>query len=355
MRILLIGGTFDRKGGKTSHYIEKVIDSISLKFNWFDYFNGGFFFNLESIINSNNFVLYDVILWFPNVPNEEEKIVNKIKEKNPTCILVTSKNNRDNKYNCMDIISRALQTKSNLIIEFWQSTTNMINVTILDPLGNCFIINEVNIEKVVYSLFNRIVELLSFHRIPSIKVGDSFKIPSPENAKFIEIINEYANEFHELIHGLNTSRFLGNASYRCERGFPSMKVKDKVFVSKRNIDKRDLSTKGFIACNLNSAIVEYYGEHKPSVDSPIQLSLYNFYKNINYMIHSHVYIKNAPFTHSKIPCGALEEATEIINMFPYENIYGFHINLKGHGSLIASSDLSQFNDIKFFSRPIPEI
>jgi hypothetical protein len=231
----------------------------------------------------------------------------------------------------------------------------MINVTILDPLGNCFIINEVNIEKVVYSLFNRIVELLSFHRIPSIKVGDSFKIPSPENAKFIEIINEYANEFHELIHGLNTSRFLGNASYRCERGFPSMKVKDKVFVSKRNIDKRDLSTKGFIACNLNSAIVEYYGEHKPSVDSPIQLSLYNFYKNINYMIHSHVYIKNAPFTHSKIPCGALEEATEIINMFPYENIYGFHINLKGHGSLIASSDLSQFNDIKFFSRPIPEI
>jgi hypothetical protein len=254
----------------------------------------------------------------------------------------------------MDLIGRALQSKSNLLVEFWKSMNDKVCATILDPLGNCFNTGEIDIKKLVNCLFDRIIKLLSFHRVPSRKIGYSIEIPQPD-IEFLYIINNYADQFHNLIHGLQTSRFLGNASYRCENGFPSMRVDDKVYVSKRNIDKRDLTTNGFVACDLHSPIVEYYGNYKPSVDTPIQLALYRYYKNIKYMIHSHVYIQPAPFTPTKIPCGALEEATEIINMFPYENMFNFQINLKGHGSIIAGNDLSKFNSVKFFGRPIPEI
>ena len=49
----------------------------------------------------------------------------------------------------------------------------------------------------------------------------------------------------------------------------------------------------------------YYGE-KPSVDTPIQIKLFNYYHNVNYMVHGHVYVDNAKMTEHKIPlwlCG----------------------------------------------------
>ena len=362
MKILLIGGDFDDKGGRSSNYISKlgleIVRQIQSYPSQFYRINGGNFTHLNDIINSkdiNNYIKnYDVILWFANVPNDKEKIIRQIKEIHPKCILVSSKNNIDKKYSYMDLVARTLQTKSNLLVSFGKHN-GTIHATILDPLCNCFMTQETDIDSVVAGLFKRITELRSFTRVESKQVGEAIVAPDPEGGQFFEIIIRCASDFHELIHGTNTSRFLGNASFRCESGFPSMRVDDKVFVSKRNIDKRDLGSNGFIACNLNSDTVEYYGENKPSVDSPIQLSLYRYYKHIKYMIHSHVYVKNAPFTSHKIPCGAIEEAKEIINVWPQRDLYKFCINLKGHGSLIAGMDLSPHFDAQFVARPVPEL
>lgn len=57
--------------------------------------------------------------------------------------------------------------------------------------------------------------------------------------------------------------------------------------------------------------IEYYGDYKPSVDTPSQIMLYQAYPKVNYMLHGHVYIDGFPFTNRCIPCGAIEEAHEI--------------------------------------------
>jgi hypothetical protein len=48
-------------------------------------------------------------------------------------------------------------------------------------------------------------------------------------------------------------------------------------------------------------IGKYYGNKKPSVDTPVQLMIYQNAPAINYMIHGHYYVYGAPFTKSFYP------------------------------------------------------
>jgi hypothetical protein len=73
------------------------------------------------------------------------------------------------------------------------------------------------------------------------------------------------------------------------------------------------------------------------------------------MLHSHAYIENAPFTGKIVPCGAVEEAEEIINLFPDGESVNFSVNLKGHGSLILASDVKYLKNISYIPRDMPEI
>lgn len=42
------------------------------------------------------------------------------------------------------------------------------------------------------------------------------------------------------------------------------------------------------------------------------------------MIHSHCYIENAPYTEMSVPCGAIEEVDEILNVI--RNYYDNNFN-----------------------------
>ncbi len=168
------------------------------------------------------------------------------------------------------------------------------------------------------------------------------------------MIKSYAEIFHELIHPENAERFMGNASFRCMRGFPSYRKDGVIFVSRRNIDKRYIGRENFVAVKEKLPI-EYFGENKPSVDTPIQVRLYEQYQNIRYMLHSHTYIMDAPFTKSIIPCGALEEADEIIHLFPDKNMKSFAVNLKGHGSIMLGDTTKKLLNTQYYARPVPEI
>ena len=133
------------------------------------------------------------------------------------------------------------------------------------------------------------------------------------------------------------TRFLGNSSFRCQRGFPSFRGnKDIIFVSRRNVDKRFIDKDHFVgSVLLEDGSVGYYGEYKPSVDTPIQLRLYNLLPKINFMIHSHCYINAAPFTKTPVPCGAVEEVDEIMEIIGQGRSQPFYaINLIGHGLLL---------------------
>jgi len=361
--VLFVGGHFDDEGGRPSGYVRTLFSSLmshlySYSYGWDEVrMNGGSWDELVAI--SKRFKQFDVIIWMPSVPNDKEKLVEKIKVENPKCLLVTSKNNESGKYSTMHLLARALKTKSNLLLEFTKAADGKWQVTVLDPLGNSFAEKESCMGMVEYFLGSRIVQLYQYTRVQSKTIGEA--LPVPDEKEFFDVAKNYAEVFHKLIHA-NNDRFMGNLSFRCEKGFPSVKKEGIIYVSERNVDKRSIGKESFVAMNLKNEeeldgeeSVEFYGDKKPSVDSPIQVMLYNFYKNVQYMLHSHTYVAGAPCTDEVIPCGAIEEAEAIMALYPYPDKVNFAVNLKGHGSIVFANSVDFLKDIQYVARKIPEL
>ncbi len=344
--ILLCGGTFDDKGGKESYIVNEMYKQIREKGLICHLENGGNVSDIKRILL--NTVGYEIVIWMPNVLGDVEKLRN-IKEYNPRCMLIGSKRN-NNEYDFGEVVKRALEQKLNLCIQFTKTEEKGRLMTILDPLGNLFY-EGYDIKEMLDVLLNRIFFLKKIHRMGSYPGGD---VIVPEiNPHFLELIKGYAETFHELIQA-QTSRFLGNCSTRCMRGFPSQRHGDIIYVSRRNVDKRYIDNNAFVACTLTDKGVKYFSENKPSVDTPIQLNLYKFLPKINYMIHSHCYIKDAMFTDKIIPCGGLEEIEEMLSLIPNKNSDYIAINLKGHGSTIMVSNVNDLENISYIPRILPE-
>ena len=104
--------------------------------------------------------------------------------------------------------------------------------------------------------------------------------------------------------------------------------------------------------------VYYLGDAKPSKDAVVQIRLYKSLKNIKYIIHSHCYVKEAPFTNIPVPCGALDEIDEVMDVVNkhYNNLEldYYAVNLNGHGCLIMSGSIDKLFDTKFVTRALPE-
>lgn len=344
--ILLVGGTFDENGGKQSYIVNQMYNCIRNKNLICHLENGGTHKDIGRILL--NTLGYEIVIWMPNVLGNVEKQRN-VKNINPRCMLVGSKRN-NNEYDFGEVVKRALEQKLNLCIQFTKTEQSGRLMTILDPLGNIFY-EGYNIQEMVDVLIDRVLFLKKITRIGSYRGGRI--IEAHIDPHFLELVKGYAETFHELIKA-QTSRFLGNCSTRCMRGFPSMRDGDFICVSQRNVDKRYIDNNAFVPCTLTEKGVEYYSENKPSVDTPIQLSLYNELPNINYMIHSHCYIKDALFTNKIIPCGGLEEVEEILKLIPNKDIEYAAINLKGHGSTIMCKNVRNLENIPYIPRILPE-
>jgi hypothetical protein len=296
---------------------------------------------------------YRLVFWFADVPNDKPKLIGEVKQRNNACVLITSKRNVEGKYNFQDLLYHALGIKSNLLVEI-AGERDMYKGRVIDPLGNVFLDSTEDFGLVGRVVGKRSAELMDYTRIPSKRVGDRIEIP--DEREFFELVAKYADMFHEHIHARPeaANRFFGNASFRCERGFPSVRSGEKIFVSRRNIDKRHIDREGFVAVE-GTLPVSFFGDSKPSVDTPIQIRLYNMYPRVRYMLHSHSYIEGAPRTDRIVPCGAVEEAEEIVKLFPEWGESGFSVNLKGHGSLVVVDRMEGLMDIPFIPRDIPEL
>ena len=350
-KILLIAGSFNDEGGKPSGYIKKLAESLKplIPGEW-EILNGGQWGELESVVH-NQVPQTHVVLWFPDVPNDKKKLIEGLKELNPKMMLVTSKNNREGKYERLHLISRALKAKANLLVEFTNSF-GKVAATIHDPLANMFCRNQTDVTIVATALAKRLTELAKFTRVKSIQVGEQVVCPdTPELTEFFDVVKGYSAQFHTLVHAINQERMLGNVSFRCESGFPSFRHDNGVFVSRRNLDKRLIGPEGFVAVDISEGdVVQYFGEHKPSVDTPIQVKLYRHFEKANFMLHGHVYIEGAPFTNSIVPCGAIEEFDEIAHLFPDRNAAEIIVNLKGHGSIAIVDDWRKLKTLPYVSR-----
>jgi ribulose-5-phosphate 4-epimerase/fuculose-1-phosphate aldolase len=225
---------------------------------------------------------------------------------------------------------------------------------LFDPLGNSWYCGD-SITKLCHAMAVKLRYLRSITRQGCVHAEG--KVEVPDEPEFFDLVRSYADTFHELIKPDSTvTRFLGNSSFRCQRGFPSFRKDDFIYVSRRNVDKRFIDREAFVPVKLEEdTTLYYYGDSKPSVDTPIQVRLYKLLPNINYMIHAHVYISGAPFTKSMVPCGGLEEIEEVMNAigeYTEEDFYA--INLIGHGCIVMAKNVEQLKYLHYISRQMPE-
>lgn len=376
-RGLIVGGTFDRENGKSSGLIDKLGRAIAVAAMAANDFtvevqNGGNIDRLKELLDStpDN----DFVFWFANVSNDEEKI-RDVKSVAPHTMLITSKRNdfiddtcTKQKYDFEELLQRALAIKANLCFEFCRLPDGMFKMKVFDPLG-CVWYEGTDIEDAAKAAIDRLMYLMSVTRKPSISTDDIPELAFNENdKKFLEFVRASADTFHKLMClPPDVKRFVGNASLRfkqptrCMNGFPAIRKNEYILISKRNVDKTGISEKDFVPCFLgDDGSVMFGGENKPSVDSPVQLRLFGKLKNIDYILHGHCYVENAPMTSLAIPCGAIEEVDEALrciesNFGTFEGSF-YAINLKGHGCLIMAnaSELDRMKSVKFCVRKLPE-
>lgn len=365
--ISIIGGTWDARGGKPSKIVEDLARGVSLsnKFSRIVVSNGGNYYSLARGFELPPNDATDVTLWMPNIPNSLPKL-ESIKSMFPKTILVSSKNNVPVEYSFQDIMAHGLALKSNLVLEI-RKLNNLFTGRLFDTLGNIWRGTTIYFTELGLVIANRSKDLMDIKRQGTVRspeeTDEIIKSCMAEGTlEFLEIVKKTADTFHKLIHpAKGITRFLGNASFRCERGFPSMRLTGgRIYMSRRNVDKRSIGLDTFVQVGFNAKTntVWYRGDHKPSVDTVVQVRLYREFSNINYMIHSHVYEKSAPFTSKMIPCGGLEEVDEVLRVVSENNFRGrshFAINLKGHGSIVFMSGPREFDQFEFKARPTPEI
>lgn len=369
-KILFVGGNWDLFGGKES----KIVNEFAKYFPNVTVYNGGNYSDLNKILELS--INYDTVIWWANVSNELPKIRN-VKDINYKTMLVSSKRNIDNKYSFQDLLQRSFALKSNLTIEF-SKKNDLYSMKLFDPLGNVWY-EGTNIKECAKELIDRLNFIKSITRESTISKEENngalawffnmfkeeiYKSDSnpiiPVKEVFLNLVKEYASKFTEAtFETKDVKRFLGNASFRCPKGFPSFRDGKYIFVSKRNVNKEFIGIDEFIPVFLENGKIYYCGDSKPSVDIPIQVRLYELLPNINYMIHSHCYVDGAPFTQKSLPCGAIEEVKEILKLLEkkYNNDLNkdfYLINLIGHGSIMMSKNPEQLMNINMIGRKLPE-
>ena len=351
MSELAIVGEFNTTGGRPSKIGHTLVEALG----W-NSMNGGQVQGLNALVKSMHAEDWHptAVLWMPDIPNYHDKILPYLKAKHPQLILISSKRCRY-KYTDSDVVGRLLKSHSNLGIAIHErphcscdQRRHHYSFKLLDPLGNLFVDTD-DIATLAEAIKARVGELNQITRLPTVSLGLGH--PIHIHPEFLKIVARFGKEFANYVNAINPNRYLGNASTRCASGFPAEKQGDAIYVSRRNVPKDGIDSTGFVQVNGRG---EYYGKQKPSVDTPIQTRLFQYYPAIRFMIHGHTYIKGAPMTESKLPCGAIEEYYEILKVVPDEMAPAFIVNLKGHGCIMACQDLNFFDTVELEARPFPE-
>jgi hypothetical protein len=372
MKLLIVGGTFDHAGGRPSNIVYQIHVRAKLwvgdrlrqfrrnyeydELDGVECINGGHLFWLLEEFKANKGLRYQdcqAILWMPNIDNSHEKILPELKKARPDLLLIQSKRIIEREYTDFEIIKRMLASHSALGFIITKPDDEY-KFSVVDPLGNSWADKTV-LADAVDVLVERVVSIGLMSRMRTTSIGP--RVDFELRQDFLDVVRDLGEEFTKHVEAINPDRFLGNASTRCCHGFPSMRSDvNTVYMSKRNVDKTIISNEQFVEVTFDKdkTGVVYLGDQKPSVDTPIQLQLYNYYPNVNYIVHGHVYIPYAPYTDENIPCGFIEEFDEIVKLFPDSSQSNMVVNLKGHGCLIMANDVEFLQQHHFLSRPIME-
>jgi len=324
MNMVIVGG--DPLTNKKSKIIDMIYDNFKDNFNT-KLYNG---------IPCDNISESDITLWMPDIDNKEEKVYPK---KKTGSVLICSKVLRDGRTK-FDAVSRIFNMNGNAVICITKDI-DTYSFELIDALGNTWGDKSSSVETLC-------ANIKAFNLWSSSQQRISLMQRFVPEKEFIEINKQLAQKVQNSIG----SRYFGNVSTRCMKLFPSNRDNkdENVFLfSSRNSNKEFLTEDDFVIVKTNTVtnIVtntvfgEFYGNKKPSVDTPIQLELYKYFKNINYMIHGHAFIKDAIYTDDYFPCGDMREVQSVKDCLKGEFDTGVIIlNLKNHGFLIGAENLT---------------
>lgn len=333
MNINIVGGV---PNGKPSKIIRKM--SFFIKYLLTDENNGNYNFKNLKINNGalpKDIKDNDLVLWMPDIDNEESKNY-PVKDKG--AVLVCSKVMREG-YTLIDAVSRIFKMHGNAVIAIYKNEDRKFRFQLVDALGNIWVDTQ-DIKELCYSILDLYSWTKGSIRVSLKKAEDSVisDISSSDKEKlqiFIDINKKLAYSVAEQCG----NRYFGNYSTRCTKLFPSLRVDSDILVSPRNINKKTIEVNDMVPIYKGM----YIGDRKPSVDTPVQLKIYNEVPWAHCMIHGHAYIEgDTPITKHYYPCGDMREAPEVISAI---GMGKKTINLKNHGFLVVAESIEEMDKI----------
>lgn len=320
MKMMIVGG-FWGDTPKESGVINKISEHFD---DWgVSTYNGGTFETLKLV--AEMVPQADVVLWMPDIDNSEEDI--KVHKK-IGAVMIVSKVLRENRTR-IDAVTRIFKFGANAVVAITKNE-GKFGFELIDALDNTWS-NSDNIEDLVKG----ITEVTEWTK--GAKREGTLKIANPLE-RLIEI-----NKKVQVESAKQNIRYFGNLSTRCTKMYPSFRTTgESCYVSARNTDKTSLSSDDMVQVTTIDGKLRYFGDRKPSVDTPVQMALYNELPGINYFIHGHAFIKGVPTTEHYYPCGDMREVPEILKVIKGE---AGVINLKNHGFLIYSDTIERLENI----------
>lgn len=323
MNRIVVGGDFgDQKSSS-------VIAKLGLYLNA-NIVNGG---GIETICNLvDSLKGYDLVVWAPNINNEVDKNYPK---KDSGAVLICSKVLRENR-DFGDAIARIFKMNGNAVITI-ESQEKPFKFSLIDALGNVWC-KTTDIGELSFKIEELYKWTKASTRTRSKNIEFTIEeLPKTDLTALCGIVKRVADNVENERGG----RYFGNVSTRCGKMFPSQRLEnDIVLMSGRNVGKSRISEEDFVYTKLVDGCVMCHGEKKPSVDTPIQLNMYEYFKNINYFIHGHAYIDGAAFTQHYYPCGDLRELSAVKEII-HQDSDQIVLNLKNHGFLLGTNNIDQ--------------
>jgi len=333
MKTMIIGGNCG-----TGKRPSSIINKIASYFDDVDVLNGCELDELPDIVTG-------LTLWMPNIDNTFYKFY-PYKTKG-TCLIVSKVVRKEeakdsNEHNFFQAINRIFRMHGNAVIAIEKDSEKFV-FNLIDALGNIWISTS-DIKKLTDAIKKFVVWNNGQVR-KSIQKNDE-TIASIGNRLVIDRFMKLVRDNAKRIMDGTSDRYFGNCSTRCMSSFPSINIDDAFLFSPRNISKTGLETSDMVYVTDEG----YIGDRKPSVDTPVQLTVYKNLQNINFMIHGHAFFENVDTTKQYFPCGDMREVVEILKTVGKDSNF-FALNLKNHGYLVGSENLEDLED--FLSNNIP--
>jgi ribulose-5-phosphate 4-epimerase/fuculose-1-phosphate aldolase len=338
--MLFVGGSYDAGGGSGFGLTaQRIADALGAT----EAVTGGTLDVLEAARSRASQV--DVTVWMPSVHNEEPKAY---PVKRPGAILICAKVMRKG-YTRFDSVSRIFRMGANAVIEVHRYEPRGYRFALVDALGNEWVHTED-----LHEFADGVDRFLEWAR--GVIRKQSLQIPiigdPPAPPSDLPVLVDIVRAVADRVENERGGRYFGNASTRCMAMFPSERSEERVFVSARNVDKQRLEPEDFVCVQMRASLdaVYYYGSRKPSVDTPVQLKLYQRFPWLRYMIHGHAFAEGALTTSKYFPCGDMREVGSACDAVLELETKGQQkhagaINLKGHGFLLYSDTLEALRGV----------